>query len=227
MLNCFQKLYMYKVYLQILKGLQQGKIVPFDEEFYKSMSTTYLNCIPISMHIKYLRPNSLQGKCMERSLYMFFCFDDALLVRGDNKNLEVRYGKENAEHGWIEKGDYVYDPSSLLRFEKDLYYKLYKVSNVSKITKDEYKKSNGAIYDRIRSTRLEDFQVGGRNRSDLAVTIPLVKAIAEKSNNGFKEELDDYLEKIEYDEKQVYSELVESCEEILRHDVQKKIGSLV
>lgn len=227
MLNCFQKLYMYKVYLQVLKGLQQGKIVPFDEEFYKSMSTTYFNCLPVSMHIKYLRPSSPPGKCYDRSLYMFFCFDDALLVRADNKDLEVRFGKENAGHGWIEIGNYVYDPSLLLRFDRELYYKIYKPSNISKTSVTEYKKSDDGYYDQVRNTKIEDFKIGGRKRCDLAVTIPAVQGIASFSKNGFKEELDDYLEKIEYDEKQVYSELVESCEEILRHDVQKKIGSLV
>lgn len=224
--SILRKIYLDKIYLQLLKGVIRGQIVPFDDDFYKSMSTTYLNCIPISMHIKYLKPNSFQGKCIDRSLYMFFCFEESVLVRGDNKSLEIRYGKDHAEHGWIEMGDYVYDPSSLLRYKKDLYYKIYKISNVSKITRDEYKKNNGTIYDEIKSIKLEDFQVGGKRRVDLAITIPLIKAIAEKSPNDFKIELEEYLKKIGYDESEVYYELCTNLEANLRNNKQKKFGNV-
>ena len=50
------KIYLKKVKYEMIKGALQGKIIPFDEEFYKSMSTTYFSCRPISMHIKYLKP---------------------------------------------------------------------------------------------------------------------------------------------------------------------------
>ena len=226
MLNCLKKLYMYKLYLQMSKGLQDRKIVPFDEEFYKAMSTTYFNCLPISMHIKYLRPTCPPGKCYDRSLLMFFCFDDALLVRANNKDLEVRFDKEDAGHGWIEIGDYVYDPSLLLRFDRDLYYKIYKPSKVSKTSVDEYRKNDNGYYDEVRNTRLEDFEPGGRKRCDLAVNILLAKGIAEFSEDGFKEELNEFLEDIKYDENQVYLELVARCDEILRTNKQKSLGSL-
>ena len=120
-----KKLYFSKLKLLYSKGVAEGKIVPFDEDFYRSMSNTYFASIPVSMHIKYLRPKTGPGKCYDRSLYMFFCFDDALLVRGDKLNLELLYGKDNAGHGWIEIGDYVYDPTMLMRFDKDLYYKMF------------------------------------------------------------------------------------------------------
>lgn len=104
------------------------------------MSHTYFNCIPISMHIRYLKPLTPPGKCYDRSLFMFFCFDDALLVRGYNKDLELSYGKKNAGHGWIEIGSYVYDPTLMMRFERDLYYKMYSPTNVHKVTKEDYQK---------------------------------------------------------------------------------------
>lgn len=227
MLKIFGDLYLRKLEFQLYKGLLEGKIVPFDEEFYKSMSTTYFSCIPVSMHIKYLRPTCPPGKCYDRSLYMFFCFDDALLVRGSNKDLEVRFGKENGGHGWIERGNYVYEPSLLLRFDKDLFYKMYKPSNVSKITVEEYKKNDDGYYDKVRNTKLEDFRIGGKLRTELAVTIPFVRSIAEFAGGEFKEDLEKFLEEIEYDEEQVYRELVASCENILKSDNQKRLGSLV
>lgn len=201
-----------KMQLLFNKGLAEGQIVPFDDEFYNKMSNTFFSCIPIYMHIKYLKPIAPPGKCYDRSLFMFFCFDDALLVCGDVKDLELRFGKENAGHGWIEIGNYVYDPSSTLRFDRDLYYKIYSPTNVSKATKEDYIKVNGSYYDDVKNTTIEDFKLGGSKRTDLCVTIPLVRGIAEySSDENFKKELEEYLTIIEYDEKQIYEELVSKC----------------
>lgn len=211
-------LYFSKAQLLFNQGLAQGKIVPFDEEFYKKMSTTFFNCIPISMHIKYLKPTGSLGKCYDRSLFMFFCFEDALLVRADNKDLELRFGKEHAGHGWIEIGNHVYDPSLMMRFDRDLYYKIYSPTKVHKATKEDYIKLNGGYYDEVRKTKVEDFQIGGSKRADLCVSIPLVRGIAEHSSDeNFKRELNEYLKLIQYDEKQVYDELMTSFEACLKH----------
>ena len=206
--NIKKKLYFLKINLLFYKGMEEEKIVPFDEEFYKSMSNKYIGCIPISIRIKYLKPILPPGQCIDRSLYMFFCFDDALLVRADVKDLELAYGKEDALHGWIEIGNYVYDPSLTLRFDKDLYYKIYFPTNIRKETKEDYKKVSSSFYDEVMSTTIEDFQPGGRKRTDLCLTIPSIKEIAELSNNDdFKKEVNEYLELIQYDEKQIQDEL--------------------
>lgn len=205
-------LYFYKMNILYNKGLSEGKIIPFDEEFYQSMSNTFFSCIPISMHIRYLKPTAPPGKCYDRSLFMFFCFDDALLVRADQKDLELRFGKNHAGHGWIEIGDYVYDPSLMMKFDRDLYYKIYMPTNIYKITKDDYIKINGSYYDEIKNTKIEDFQIGGSKRIDLCSMIPTVRGIAEySSDDNFKRELDEYLTLIQYDEKQIYNELISSC----------------
>lgn len=96
--NIKKGLYFSKMQLLLKKGVEDGNILPFDEEFYEKMSNTYISCLPVSIHMKYLKPIVGPGKCYDRSLYMFFCFKDAVLVRGDNKDLELRYGKENAGH---------------------------------------------------------------------------------------------------------------------------------
>ena len=215
--NLKSGLYFSKMQLLFNKGIQEGKIIPFNDQFYEKMSHTYFNCIPISMHIRYLKPTIPPGKCYDRSLFMFFCFDDALLVRANNKDLELRFGKEHAGHGWIEIDDYVYDPSLMMRFEKKLYYKIYNPTDVHKITYEDYKKVNGSYYDDVRNTNISDFQLGGSKRTDLYVSIPLIKRIAEYSNNEkFKKELDEYLAIIQYDEKQVYDELISKCDFALK-----------
>lgn len=69
---------------------------------------------------------------------MFLSFPNAVLVCGDNKDLELRYGKEKAEHYWIEMDSYCYDPTLLLRFKKETYYDIFIPSNVFKVTIEEY-----------------------------------------------------------------------------------------
>ncbi len=172
--------------------------------FTKKMSHTYVSCLPVSIHMKYLKPIVEPGKCYDRSLYMFFCFPNAVLVRGDNKDLELRYGKDNAGHGWIEMDGYCYDPSLLLRFKKETYYEIYKPYNVSKTTTNEYINccdSNKQFYEDIVNTNLSDFLPNGRKRTDLCVMIPLVQGIAEAgTDENFKKELNGYLNLIQYDE---------------------------
>ena len=216
MLKYFKKeLYFYKMNLLFNKGLLNDKISFFDDELYDKMNNTYISCIPVSIHIKYLKPILPPGKCYDRSLYMFFCFDDAVLVRADVKDLELMYGKEKAGHGWIEIGNYVYDPSLLMKFEKDLYYKIYSPTNINKITIEDYIKVNQNYYDEVKKTSVSDFRPGGRKRTDLCVTIPLIKAIAEDSNDdGLKRELNEYLSLIEYDEKQVHEEFASKFLEV-------------
>lgn len=192
------------------KGASKGRVQKFDDEFYQQTSKVYFNCLPISMHLKYLRPTSGPGKCYDRSLYMFFCFDDALLVRGDQKTLALKYGTANAGHGWIERGDWVYDPTFLLRFQKDWYYKMFGVSNVYKCSHAEYVAipENKKIYDQVRNTTLQDYQPHGKYRLDLLTSIPLVKGIAEMSGNlEFQQALDQHLASVQYDEAEISRKL--------------------
>ena len=86
------------------------------------MSDTIIACLPVSLYIKHSKHLFPIGTCYDRSLYMFLALDDALLVRGNNKDLEYNYGKGHGGHGWIERGNYVYDPSLMLKFDRDTYY---------------------------------------------------------------------------------------------------------
>ena len=138
--------------LLLKKGVEDGNIVPFDDEFYEKLSYTYIKCLPVSIHMKYLKHILRPGKCYDRSLYIFFCFPNAVLVHGDNKDLELKYGKEKAGHGWIEMDGYCYDPTLLLRFKKETFYEIYKPYNVSKTTTEEYKNCcdyNKQVYEDI------------------------------------------------------------------------------
>ena len=213
MFNTIKKnLYFKRLQLLYSQGIVDKRIIPFNEELYEKMSHTYISGLPVSMHIKHIKPIIPPGKCYDRSLYMFFCFEDAILVRGDNKDLELLYGRENAGHGWIEIGDYVYDPSTMKRYDKALYYEMYKPYNVSKGSKKEYCSypGNKELYDDIQSTTIDDFKPSGRKRVELAVIIPVVRGIAEASENQeFIDDLNTYLTQIQYDEEEIYNELNE------------------
>ena len=210
--NLKKALYYTRTNILFNKGFNNEDIIPFDDEFYSKLNNTFVSCLPVSFHIKYLKPTTPPGKCYDRSLYMFFCFDDALLVRADIKDLELRYGKEKAGHGWIEIGDYVYDPSSRLRFKKDLYYDIYKPYNISKVTKEEYCSIDGnlkAYYD-IINTKLEDFMPYGKKRLELSIIIPLIQDMTKYSTNEeFIKDVNDYIESIQYDILEINNELNE------------------
>lgn len=219
--NIKKSLYFSKMQLLLDKGIADKKIIPFDDEFYEKLNHTYISGLPVSIHIKYLKPIVGPGKCYDRSLYMFFCFDDAILVRGDNKDLELRYGKDSSGHGWIEMDNYVYDPSLMMRFDKDLYYEIYKPTKVSKCTKEEYCSTRECqeLYSDIENTTIDDFKLYGKKRIELSVTMPLIMGIAQNSGNQeFIDELNDFIALIQYDEEEVYNELNEA--------MQKTISSL-
>jgi len=207
-------LYFVKLNLFFNKGLKEGKIVPFDDAFYDQMSNVIIATIPVKLHIKYLRPKFGEGMCYDRSLYMFFCFDNALLVRGDNKDLELKYGKDYAGHGWIEIGDYVYDPSLMMRFDRDWYYRMYEPTNVKKHTKDEYIAANKSFYEEIMGTTIDDFMPGGKKRYELLMMMPLLLENARLSQDDhLLQELNAYLKRIEYDAKEIrdtfYSDVIQ------------------
>ena len=206
--NIKKSLYFNRMKLLLDKGIVDKKIIPFDDAFYEKMNHIYIFGLPVSIHIKYLKPTLAPGKCYDRSLYMFFCFDDAVLVRGDNKDLELKYGRDDAGHGWIEIDDYVYDPSLMMRFDKKLYYDIHKPIKISKCNKDEYcsTKECQEFYFDIKNTTIDDFKPYGRKRLELFMTMPLVMQIAHNSNNPkFIEELNEFIKLIQYNEEEIYN----------------------
>lgn len=184
-------------------GLYDGKIVPFKNipEIYEEMSHTYIHALPVSLHIKYMGPKVAPGRCYERSLYMFFSMKDAVLVRGDLKLLEYKIDKKTAGHGWVEIGNYVYDPTYLCRFEKELYYKMNKISNIKRITLDEYllDEDNKKFYENLKQKTIDDFKPNGKYRFEI-VDLAIAKGLADNSHDkAFKNEVYAYLNEIEYD----------------------------
>ena len=212
-----KKLFFAKFEILWREALCKGKIMEFDDGIYDDMSNTYISCLPVSLHIKHSKHLFPLGTCYDRSLYMFLALDDALLVRGNNKDLEYNYGKGHGGHGWIERGDYVYDPSLMVKFDKDTYYALYGCSNVVKIDKSSYLKEHQDFVDKHVSHSIDDFRPGGARRLELGILIIQLRELSSMlDDEEFSAELNKYLDSIQYDEAQIQREREEAIQKILK-----------
>lgn len=209
-------LYKTKRRIMLEKAWNKGLIKPFDEEVYKMLSKVYVACLPLSIQLKYYKPDKGDfGDCYARSTYLTTGFDNAVLVRGIRKDMEQAYGAGNGGHGWVENDEWVYDPTSLLMYRKDIYYEAYGVSDVTSYSKEVYSKSK--LYQGIINTSIDDFKPGGDKRTDLIMIIPFTERIAQlKKDNGFIEELNKFLEEIEYDYESIIKELQEDMTKLNR-----------
>jgi len=209
------KLYFIKFNLLFKKALKNRKITKFDNEIYEKMNDTIIACLPVSFYIRYSNYLFPDHTCYERSLYMFLAIDNAILVRGKKKTLEYNYGKGQEGHGWVEIGNYVYDPSLMLKFDKDTYYSLYGCSDISKIDRENYMRSHKDFVDNYVSHNLDEFRSNGVRRLDLGLMIFQLKTLSELlGDEQFTEDLNNYLDLVEYDEDQISEE---------RHEIMKKI----
>ena len=148
---------------------------------------------------------------------MFLALDDALLVRGNNKDLEYNYGKGHGGHGWIERGNYVYDPSLMIKFDKATYYALYGCSNVVKIDKSSYLKEHQDFVDKHVSHSIDDFRPGGARRLELGILIIQLKELSSMlDDEEFSAELNKYLDSIQYDDAQIQREREDAIQKILK-----------
>jgi len=214
-----KKLFFARVHLLFNKALREGKITGFDEDMFKKMNGTIIACLPVSFYIKYSNYLFAQGTCYDRSLYMFLALDDALLVRGDKKTLEYNYGKEDAGHGWVEIGDFVYDPSLMLKFDKDTYYSLYGCSNVKKTTKEVYLLQSKDFVDAHVSHDFNEFRPNGKRRLELGALIIQIKALTQMlGDEQFSKDFNDYLSLIQYDPKQINQERQKVIQQILNDE---------
>ena len=218
-----EKLYFIKYHILFNKALLDGRITSFDDNIFDKMSGTIISCLPVSLYIKYSNYLFSDGTCYDRSLYMFLALDDALLVRGNSKYLEYSYGIGHEGHGWVEIGDYVYDPSLMLKFDKDVYYSLYECSNVSKINKEDYLLEHSDFVNSYVSHDYSDFMPDGNRRLDLGILIYQIRVLSEMIGDvSFIEDINNYLSMIKYDEEEFYEERQNVLKRILNDHT--KIG---
>lgn len=205
--NLKKDIYFKKLSILLKYYYSEGKISLFDDEIFKRMERTYICALPVALQIKYARYFFPEGSCYDRSLYMFLALDNAILVRGDIKSLEYLYGKDCAGHAWIELGDFVYDPTTMQKFDKDVYYILYECSNVEKINKEEYLKTNRDFVRQSVSYDIKDFLPNGRKRMQLASIVMQIKNNVKCMNDEhFIMDLEKYLALTDYNEQKLIEE---------------------
>ena len=212
------KLYFKKLKLLFVSGVQKGKIVPFDDEYYQELNQTIFTYCPVGLDIQYLKPKVRPGKCYDRSLKMFMAMKDSFLVRGSLEYFRLKGDHDVENHGWVERDGYVSDPTFLHRFEKDYYYKMFKVTGVHKCTHEEYcelSEQNKELYQKVKSTTREKMRTDLFCRTELLAVVPLLQGIAEH-NEAFQKEFNIYLKEINYDEEQISEELTSELQKLMK-----------
>lgn len=133
-----EKLQLKKIELQLNKSAKKGHILPFDDDFYNKLRNYYHGSMPANVFIKFFKTSFGigLGLCYERSLIISSIFDDAKLVRGDRLDYIIHHG-EKSFHWWVESGGWCYDPTSLYRYKKEDYYRIFKPINLKEMNKRE------------------------------------------------------------------------------------------
>lgn len=207
--NLKKKLFFMRLRILQDQGVRDGELRLFEKELYEKLDNVYYEGIPLSLYFKYsLLTMTTDLQFEEKSLLLTMGFDDAKLVCGNLKNLELLHGKSGAKHYWVENDGWVYDTAFLYKFKKELYYKMYMPSDVKCCSKDQYSKIKW--YQDIVNTKLEDLMPDGKYRSRLLI-LPSAKKVADyeaevEEDDTFLRELNTHLETIQYDSKDVVSE---------------------
>lgn len=191
---------LYSLRSKILSKIlvSKGLIKPIEKEVFEKLDNFYLGGIPLSIRLKYLHLDSSMGDCFDRSLFLTFGLDNSLLVRGDLRPLELKYGKDRARHGWVEYDGWVYDPSHLCKYRKDIYYSLFSPDNISCIKYQVYQSGND--YQDVLETSLDDLKPDGKRRKTVEMSLYLVSNLAKILDTpDLTNELQDHFKKIKYD----------------------------
>lgn len=109
------------------KALFHKKALPFNNEFYSSLNTVYID-EPFGVA---LRGQETSGKCYYYALLLARCMEGSTLIIGSLNKLNSSRNDDYLdvfEHSWVEKGNLVYDTTSKLIFDKEYYYKIYDAS---------------------------------------------------------------------------------------------------
>ncbi len=199
------KLFLRKAELLAQQAYTEGKIVPIEEEFMDELKKRFWVGMSVYMHIKYFIPISpfQTGRCWDRTRLMLMCHPNATRAIGNVKTLEysAKGDKNLAGHSWLEIGDYVYDPTTLMRYEKELYYQIHKPYDVIYETQEEFLASNktNAMMKTVVTSSIDEYMPGGEKRWELEMSLPILKTAAlNHSDPSLMEEVDSFIETTGY-----------------------------
>ena len=180
-----------KRYQSLLKyGVENGLVQPYEDELIKRLRTVYYGGVPAAILL--FVDKLCNGYCYDRSMLITMGMDDFLLVNGDIKSLELKYGKESANHSWAESNGWVYDTSLGFKIEKNLYYKM----EQPKINKINTKES---CYDYFEYKEIINSNIE-HDKYVLPMIIPIIERVVPEClfSEYLKNELELFKERINY-----------------------------
>ena len=193
-----EALFDYRKNIILNKAFYKGEVRAFYDEVYDNLKEYYFNGLPLSIQMKYGCPTSGSGKCDIRAMYLYFGIENGKVVRGFRKDLLLMGNskdKWDGVHYWVEDDDWVYDPTALYMYKKDVYYKAHGVTDIKVFTEEELEK-NG-YYKRIKETKIEDYFPNGKRRSEAEAMVPLIEYTAQ-FDGKIAQELSEYTDKISF-----------------------------
>ncbi|MCX4248660.1 MAG: hypothetical protein OSJ65_02715 [Bacilli bacterium] len=174
------------------KAISRGKIKAFSEDIYDSLRQMIYVTLPAIIYIKFERPLTPPGNCMDRAYIISAAIKDSNVVCGKLSDIGIHY--------WVEKGETCYDPTSLYEYDKDVYYSLYGVKDVFTITSEELAGTEFIKYCHKRN--VDDISGDPNFLRDLEAILPIVWYVAYTSRNvEYQEEIKNYLSRVGYLEK--------------------------
>ncbi len=173
-------------------AFQNNKIREFSEDINENLRNIIYAVLPAIIYIKYERPMTPPGNCMERAYLLSESVPNSIVVKGKIT--------DTGEHFWVESGSTCYDPTSLLEYDKDVYYLVNAVKNPQIISRSELDQTGFIQYCRRR--KISDFNSDPTYFNDLDSILPfLINGVKYRAMPEYKKEIDDYLERLGYYQK--------------------------
>ncbi|MDD2376729.1 MAG: hypothetical protein PHD15_04945 [Clostridia bacterium] len=163
-------------------GLKKNKISYFEFEIFEKLKGYQYGGCPLNVLIGSRRLSD--GKCYDRSMTLTFIFNDCVLVNGDLSRYAKTRGDEKFDHSWVEVGNFVYDTTWGMKFDKKIYYKLMGVKINKKQTTAQMMQNEW--YVEQKQSKLED------NLSFIDITAPLFIAILETELKEYERQENKY-----------------------------------
>lgn len=173
-------------------AIQNNKIRPFSDSIDNNLREVIYAVLPAIIYIKYERPTSPPGNCLERAYLLSEAVPNSCVVSAKFENI--------GEHFWVESGNICYDPTSLLEYDKDVYYDINNIKKTKIISRSELDSLGFIQYCRRR--KISDFSTDPTYYSDLDAILSFIfKSVKYRAMPEYKQEIDNYLERLGYYQK--------------------------
>lgn len=137
----------------MIKALKDGKVLPYEDELITKLRDLTYRGFPLSI-VLFCR-EFCRGECYSMSMNLSRAMEHFTLVHGDVNFIVL--DEKDPNHSWVEKDGFVYDTTDGFRWDKDLYYELFKP--VVREIYDENTVKNYDDYQRVLSHSDEEIEL--------------------------------------------------------------------